>query len=283
MPRDLQRLVFAGKQLEGHRMLADYNITPNSSLDLRPCWVGISQAPLIVKMLTGWTVNLLVDMRCETVDGVKAKIYSKEGKPPPSEQRLIFAGQVLKDGRKLSEYGILAGSTVHLVLRLSRPFAEVQVRDSDEENSEAVEQVKKKLKTAEQAQEALKHNLKVERRQHAEVRAAGKAAKQLADKQAKELRSRNGDVDTLRAMTVEQLGELTASLSQALQASQREHRLKCAAQAAEVLCVACCERRRCIVAKPCKHLCLCLECFERSGNRCPQCRGEIRGWMQIFL
>lgn len=148
MPRELARLVFAGKQLEGHRMLADYNITPNSFLDLRPCWVGISQAPLIVKMLTGWTVNLLVDMRCETVDGVKAKIYSKEGKPPPSEQRLIFAGQVLKDGRKLSEYGILAGSTVHLVLRLSRPFAEVQGRDSDEENSEAVEQVKKKTENS---------------------------------------------------------------------------------------------------------------------------------------
>ncbi|KAG7571329.1 hypothetical protein FFLO_00681 [Filobasidium floriforme] len=71
---------------------------------------------LKVKLLTGREIEIDVEPSM-TVAEAKKRVEAKSA-IPPAQQRLIFAGKAMQDDKKLSDFKLEGGSTIHLVLSL---------------------------------------------------------------------------------------------------------------------------------------------------------------------
>jgi ubiquitin C len=114
-----QRLTFAGEQLEDGRTLFYYNIQEGSTLYHREI------RRILLQHASGATSELDVEAS-DRIETVKARIQHKH-RISPDQQRLVFEGEQLEDGRTIFDYGIQdertllhdkRQSTVHLVLPL---------------------------------------------------------------------------------------------------------------------------------------------------------------------
>ena len=118
IPLPQKSLMFDDGEMENEKSLIDYGVEYGSILLFVPKMSTQSEntVEIFVVTLTGVKFTFEINLS-DDIETLKSLIYASEG-IPRDQQRLIFSGRQLEDGRKLFEYNIKSESVLHLVLRL---------------------------------------------------------------------------------------------------------------------------------------------------------------------